>query len=397
MQALYPVRLLELAEALAWHYERGEVWDRALAYYLLAVEKGKGKYTYASASGYARTALEIAKKMPGQHKGGMQALVFLGDLASLMGDLDAANGHYNQALALETEAAHHQHIANQVHHRHFAWCNGARIAFYTHGTGEETLFLASPSAYFVAIFQPVVEALCQEFRVVTYDPRGTGASDPVPEQYPIRQRVEDLRAVIEALESGPVIAVGLSQAGNHMVRLAWASPGLIKKLVLVGTPPGDREQLGVDYPRMPEKRIRQRQAIGRGDFSELEDYFIFQSYAIFSEPEARDLAEEFYQTVLQLPRDVLRNFAAGVFDPDFNIVPLLSEIHVPTLVINGTADRLVPFAAAPYIVERLPSAQLYAFEGKGHLPIYTATYEFCEVLRHFVGTGTVPETRGTNT
>jgi class 3 adenylate cyclase/pimeloyl-ACP methyl ester carboxylesterase len=396
MQALYPERQLELAETLARHCEQGEVWDQALAYCLLAAEKGKGKYTYASASGFAGRALAIAEKRPGHQAERGRALELLGDLASLMGDLDAANTYYGQALTLATEAAHCQHIANRIHQRHFTRRHDARIAFYTHGTGEDMLFLASPSAYRVAIFQPVVEALCQEFRVVTFDPRGTGASDPVPEQYSIRQRVEDLRAVIEALESGPVIAVGLSQSGNHMARLAWTYPRLLKTLVLVGTPPGAREQLGADHLRWPERRIRQRQAIARGDFSELEDYFTFHAAGIFSEPEARDLAEEYYRTSLQLPRNVLRNFAGGIFEPDYNIVPLLSDIHVPTLVTSGTDDRLMPFATARFIVERLPNAQLYAFEGKGHLPMFTATHEFCEVLRHFVRTGTMPKTRRTD-
>ena len=44
--------------------------------------------------------------------------------------------------------------------------------------------------------------------------------------------------------------------------------------------------------------------------------------------------------------------------------------------------------AAEQIAAGLPNAQLYAFEGKGHLPIFTATDEFCEVLRRFVRTGT---------
>jgi pimeloyl-ACP methyl ester carboxylesterase len=282
-----------------------------------------------------------------------------------------------------------------VHHRHFASRNGARIAFYEHGTGEETLLLVSPSAYRVAIFQPVVEALCQEFRLVTLDPRGTGASDPIPEQYLLRQYVEDLRTVIETLDRGPVIGVGLSLAGTQMVRLAWAYPGLIKKLVLLGTRPGPLEHLGAGFPQRPEKRIRQQAAIQRGDFRELEDFLTDFAYQVFSEPEAHDLTEEYCQSLLRLPRAVLRNFFAP--DPDRNIVPLLADIHVPTLVAHGIADRRVPFAAALYMVERLPSAQLYAFEGKGHQPIYTATHEFCEVLRRFVRTGTVPETRGTDT
>jgi hypothetical protein len=219
MQALYPERHMELAEVLARHCEQGEVWDQALAYYLLAAEKGKGKYTYASASDFARKALAIAEKLPGHHAKRVRGLGLLGDLASLMGDLDAANTYYAQTLALATDAEQRQHIANRVHHRHFVSRDGARIAFYEHGSRDETLVLVSPTAYRVAMFQPVVEALCQEFRIVTLDPRGTGVSDPIPAVYPLHQRVEDLRAVIEALACGPVIGIGLSQAGNYI--LPW--------------------------------------------------------------------------------------------------------------------------------------------------------------------------------
>jgi pimeloyl-ACP methyl ester carboxylesterase len=60
---------------------------------------------------------------------------------------------------------------------------------------------------------------------------------------------------------------------------------------------------------------------------------------------------------------------------------------VPTLVAHGREDRLVLFEAAEELAARLPRAQLYAFEGKGHFPIFTATDEFCDVLRRFVRTG----------
>ena len=42
------------------------------------------------------------------------------------------------------------------------------------------------------------------------------------------------------------------------------------------------------------------------------------------------------------------------------------------------------FAAAELMAASLPDARLHGFEGKGHLPLFTATQEFCEVLRSFV-------------
>jgi pimeloyl-ACP methyl ester carboxylesterase len=76
-------------------------------------------------------------------------------------------------------------------------------------------------------------------------------------------------------------------------------------------------------------------------------------------------------------------------DPELDIRPLLAAIRVPTLIAHGTEDRQVPFAAAEYLVTHIPGAQLYAFKGYGHVPLFTATQEFCDVLRRFVRTGAV--------
>jgi pimeloyl-ACP methyl ester carboxylesterase len=66
------------------------------------------------------------------------------------------------------------------------------------------------------------------------------------------------------------------------------------------------------------------------------------------------------------------------------LTAVLADIQVPVLVTHGREDRLVAFTAAEQIATGLPDARLYAFEGRGHLPIFTATDEFCEMLRRFV-------------
>jgi pimeloyl-ACP methyl ester carboxylesterase len=99
-----------------------------------------------------------------------------------------------------------------------------------------------------------------------------------------------------------------------------------------------------------------------------------------------ELCEQTIQGRLLLPRETILSF----FDPDpsKDVMPLLAEIRMPVLVAHGREDRLLAFAAAEQITAGLPDARLYVFEGKGHLPIFTATDEFCEVLRCFVHTGT---------
>ena len=55
-----------------------------------------------------------------------------------------------------------------------------------------------------------------------------------------------------------------------------------------------------------------------------------------------------------------------------------------TLIVHGDADDVVQYPYSVTMADRIPNAQLYAFEGRGHLPIFTATREFCDVLRHFM-------------
>ena len=100
-----------------------------------------------------------------------------------------------------------------------------------------------------------------------------------------------------------------------------------------------------------------------------------------------DLAASRGKRWLGMPRETILSFYDP--DPEMDIRPLLSAIGVPTLVVHGTEDRQVPFAAAEYLAAHIPGAQLYPFKGYGHVPLFTATQEFCDVLRRFVRTGTV--------
>ena len=62
--------------------------------------------------------------------------------------------------------------------------------------------------------------------------------------------------------------------------------------------------------------------------------------------------------------------------------------------MHGTEDNRVSYEIGVEVAERLRNSTFYTFENKGHLPVTTATGEFCEVLRQFVRTGTVPAPPG---
>ena len=380
IEALYPERLGEFAETLANHFERGEVWDKAATYLLSLAERAKERFAYASAAGFCARGREAAAHGDGLVAEAVRAHTLSGDVASLMGEMEAANGFYDTALDLESDPARRPAVANRRHRQHFIERDGAKIAFYEHGGGETTLFFHNPMVYGLITFQPVLERLCQEFRIITMDPRGTGASDPLPRRYRLGQHGEDVRAVIEEA-GGPVVGVGISRGGPLFVNLAVKAPSLLEKLVLVGSQI-DSHNPGTQFP-VPEALISKIASAFQNKDSEqlMRDFTPY----IISEPGTADLAEQFLRGVLDLPPETIMGFFT--LDPEIDIVPLLDQVRAPILVMHGTEDRLFPFAAAQFLAEHIPGAQLYAFAGRGHLVTFTAAQEFCDVLRQFVITG----------
>ena len=366
---------------------QGGVGLKAAEYCLRAAHKAKQRYTYPAALKLADRAREITRRDPALEALGARALELQGDLHSLTGELEIANRSYDAAIALVAASDGRRRIESKRHRPGIALRDGARIAYYyLHGRGDETLLFVNPVVYGLEVFQPLVERLCQEFRIVTIDPRGTGASDPLRRPYGLTQHGLDVRAVIEQAGVGAVTGVGISRGSNLLVRLADRHPGLVRRLVLIGAPTDIGSS---DSPAQRADYLNTIAAfLANEDFEGLMRHHIGR---VFSEPDVADLAASRSLGWLEMPRETMLSFYDR--DPDMDIRPLLPAIRVPTLIAHGTEDRQVPFAAAEYLAAHIPGAQLYAFEGYGHVPLFTATQEFCEVLREFVRTGTVPEHR----
>jgi pimeloyl-ACP methyl ester carboxylesterase len=214
--------------------------------------------------------------------------------------------------------------------------------------------------------------------VVTVESRGTGRSDPLQRPYPLSRHVDDVLAVLDALGPGPKVGVGLSRSGNLLCRLAHGHPTAFAKLVTIGFAPGPPGQ----PPFFTEAYLAEnRRLAASGNHEEI---VCVHTAFVFSEPSTQLLRDLFVRSRLALPTETTRSF----FDPDptVDVTPILGEIDLPILVTHGGADRLTDVAAAHYTASRLPNARLHIFPDKGHLPLFTATDDFCTVLEGFVGT-----------
>ena len=114
------------------------------------------------------------------------------------------------------------------------------------GRGEGPAVVISPHAWALPdLFEPVVEELARDHRVILYDARGTGRSSRVG-PHDMDTGAEDLATVVEAAGAAPAVVVGLVDSANRAIRTAAARPDLVRAVVSLAAPVGRKEIEGMD-------------------------------------------------------------------------------------------------------------------------------------------------------
>jgi len=387
IEELYADRLPEFYETLAFHYTRGESWQQAVDYLLRSALKARAGFDYPEGSRLCAEAIEILQRNRGAPAELARAYEMFGDLGSLLGLLDPANEAYEQTLVVLDDPAGRRRLGNKRHRPGTAVRDGAKIVYYEHGEADPTLVFCHPVVYGLATFQPILEELCQDFRIVTWDPRGAGQSDPLPGPYYTRDFMEDLRAVIEAVGSRSVVMLGQSRGSTVAVHFATSYPQLIEKLVLTGLAP-TRALSSPDYPRADrlDKEFlgRLRAAVAADDWPAVVRIFTAQVAA--GEPGCQKFIEGSIRLWSEMPLKTLKNFFT-LGDPGIDVRALLPALRVPTLVLHGEVDRITPVEVARWTAEQIPGAEFYLLKGRCHAAPITAPAEFAQVVRHFIRTG----------
>jgi pimeloyl-ACP methyl ester carboxylesterase len=208
-----------------------------------------------------------------------------------------------------------------------------------------------------------LERLASFSRLIIFDKRGTGLSDPVPiEQLPtLEQRMDDVRAVMDAVGSERAALLGHSEGGNMCVLFTATYPERTRALVLVGCYatriPSD------DYPWAPTIEDRDRE--------------IERTEATWGSPEAfRKLApskvddEAFQRWIGRYVRQAASPKAAAALlrmNTQIDVREILPSVRVPTLLIYRTDDADVHVQEGRYIAERIPDAKFVELPGVDHV------------------------------
>jgi pimeloyl-ACP methyl ester carboxylesterase len=201
-------------------------------------------------------------------------------------------------------------------------------------------------------------------RLIAFDKRGTGLSDRVPnDQLPtLEERMDDLRAVMDAVGSERAALVGISEGGNLCALFAATYPERTTALVMYGT--FAKRIWSPDYPWAPTSEKREQEyALIEREWGNLMDLAHYVPSKIDDEAFARRLAT--YMRRAASPGAAL---ALLRMNTQIDIRAILPTISVPTLVIHRTGDQDVNVEEGRWLAEQIAGARFVELSGDDHLP-----------------------------
>ena len=216
-----------------------------------------------------------------------------------------------------------------------------------------------------APFARFCERLGDFSRLILFDKRGTGLSDPVSEVPTLEQRIDDVRAVMDAAGSERAALFGVSEGGPMSILFAATHPERATALVLHGAMARTTE--APDYPwGAPADALRESAAEFIAPYwgQEAEGTVELFSPSFAGDPRALDLAARLQRNAAS-PAMVQQIFEMFIGTDVRDVLP---TIHVPTLVTHRRGDRVVNWRAGRDLAERIEGATYVELEGIDHLP-----------------------------
>lgn len=234
------------------------------------------------------------------------------------------------------------------------------LHYEVRGAGAPVLLIAGLGRA-LDLWEAQVAALASRFRVVAFDNRGVGASDAPPGPYTAAQMARDAVELLDHLDLASAHVVGASLGGFIAQEVALGWPERVRRLALLGT------SFGSARCRRMAPEVWQALADRRG--ATAEEHLRRTVPLGFAPDWVRDHAGELARSIRARaghpvdPAAWMAQAAAGV---TFAAAERLPGLRVPTLVLAGTADIIVPPANAWLLARAIPGARLVLYPGAGH-------------------------------
>jgi pimeloyl-ACP methyl ester carboxylesterase len=255
---------------------------------------------------------------------------------------------------------------------------GSRLPhWHDGGAGPAVVLLNGWSASGLVWPGAVVDALERRHRVVRIDNRGTGWSRRMRRPFTIADLAADAIAVMDELEIGQATVVGLSMGGMIAQELALRHAERVRHLVLLGTRPPVPEY--TSPPPIVTARLLSAPAPGQSLHE-----FMANRWAGLTGPgfveEHPDAIEEMVNSIVARPTPRTAVLDQALAIAAWHGAGRLRRLDVPTTVVHGEADPLVPVRNGMRLTQLIPAARYVELPRAGHLVPYEAPATTIELI-----------------
>ncbi len=199
-------------------------------------------------------------------------------------------------------------------------------------------------------------------RLILFDKRGTGMSDRVLELPSLEQRMDDVRAVMEAVGSTRAALLGVSEGGPMCSLFAATYPDKTLALVMIGT--YAKRIHAPDYPWAPT--VEQRESF----YEDIRQHWGEPLGIDDRAPSRKDdpAFRAWWATYLRMGASPGAALALTQMNAQIDVREVLPSIRVPTLILHRAGDRCLRIEEGRYVASRIPGARLVELPGDDHLP-----------------------------
>jgi pimeloyl-ACP methyl ester carboxylesterase len=258
----------------------------------------------------------------------------------------------------------------------YARSGALHVAYQVVGDGPRDLVYI-PSAFgHVEMYweQPSVEYFLRRLasfsRLMIFDKRGTGMSDRTGGTPTLEERIDDVRAVMDAVGSQRAALFGMSEGGAIGALFAARYPAKVSHLVVMGSG-------AVGYVTPQEAQLL---------IDDIERHWGNGEIIAKGAPSVADDEEIRAWTGRLQHRSVSPGAMADLIrmNTTFDLRDELASISAPTLVLHRTGDLLYAVDQGRYLAAHIPGARLVELVGTDHLPYYEEPDRILDLIEEFV-------------
>ena len=272
----------------------------------------------------------------------------------------------------------------------YARSGDVSIAYQVFGDGPIDLVVAPGWIFHIELaweeptFERTMERLARNFRVMLFDKRGTGLSDRSVGASSLEERMDDIRAVMDAADSKEAVVFGWSEGGTFAAMFAATYPERTRALICHAS--GARFTNTAGFSAAPRDDLVKsfETYLHHGWGSGLASYMVVPSRA---DDDAFRRWFGRYERMSVSPSEAIALFHVNI---DIDVRHILPTIKVPTLILGQPDDRFIPIALCRDMAERIPGAKFVELSGIDHLFWFSNPDEFVGEFLEFV-TGARPQ------